>query len=184
MKKFIAFSLFFFALGNAELQIRDYYGEVKPIRVCLDSFNDPAFYYLDVDGDGKKDTLKIYFEQVGYWLACLDHDEKVDIVGCDIEADENILEFASAYIISPQKPVLIVKLSRGTSEDYGIYVVDLVRTVRGLRADFLLNENAGWANSPTTIVRPNLIEYRHFRGWVTERFIWDGEKFVHQVPED
>ncbi len=177
-----------FALSflNGKLLVRDYYGDVNVVRVRLDSLTEPVFYYLDVDGDGKNDTLKIYGEQTGYWFVYTGRGEKTYIAGCDMsEGDENILEFAVGYVVSPHKPVVIAKIYRGVEvSDDRIYVVDMVPTVKGMRAEVLLDGEAGWTTLMTTIVRPNFIETRHFRGWVESRYIGNGDRFVEQKSEE
>lgn len=55
--------------ASGELRIRDYNGDVKVTRVVLDSLSSERTYYLDVDGDGRRDTVQLYFEQVGYHLS-------------------------------------------------------------------------------------------------------------------
>lgn len=168
------------AVVSGELRIRDYNSDVSVTRVRLDSIAGRLTYYLDADGDGRKDTLLLYFEQVGYELTWKTNGEKVLVAGVEPDGDENVMEFAAAYVISTHKPVMVVKVSQGVSEGYSIRIVDLVRTARGPKVDVLLDGDAGWLNATTTVVKPNFVESIHFRGWPVDRYIWDGERFVKQ----
>lgn len=166
------------SVANGELRIRDYNGEVRVTRVRLDSIDGCLTYHLDADGDGRKDTLLLYFEQVSYQLVWNTEGEKVTIAGLGQDGDEHVMEFAAAYVVGTSKPVMVVKTSQGVEEGYRILVVDLIRTARGPRADVLLDGDAGWLNSQLTIVKPNIIESVHFRGWPVDRYVWDGDKFM------
>ncbi len=168
----------------AELRIRDYHGEVAVTKVNLDSVRNSRSFRMDVDGDGKKDSVLLYFEQTSYNLVCYDHGEKVWISYFDItDAEPTYVEFAPAYVIGPYKPVMVVKFSTGVTMTDSLFIVDMVRTAAGLKPFTLLSCSATWGDAPT-IVKPGFVEIQHFRGWVTARYLWDGEKYIEQQVQE
>jgi len=179
MRPCLALVMILFSLTSGELRIRDYFGDVEVTRVVLDSLRSPRTYQIDVDGDGRKDTVRLYFEQVGYHLVCLDGEDKVWIAFYEAGEADGTVEFAAAYVTGPRKPVMVVKATRGLALGDSLFIVDLVRTAGGLRAETLLTCGATWADA-TTIVEPRFVECRHFRGWPEARYSWNGERFVAQ----
>lgn len=184
MKPWLVLLLLLGSWARGELQIRDYYRSVKVTRVRLDSMVAESTYYLDADGDGKVDSLLLGPDQVGPSLVWKTNGEKAFIAGFEIDGDENVLEFAVAYVVSLHKPVLVVKLSTGIREGYRIWIADLVRTARGPRVEVLLDGNAGAVNAKTTVVKPNVVESVHFRGMTVDRYVWDGAKFVEMQLDE
>ncbi|MBN2465572.1 hypothetical protein JXD38_08130 [candidate division WOR-3 bacterium] len=178
----IVLALVLVSAASAELRITDYDGAVKATKVNLDSVRNSRSFRVDVDGDGKKDSVELYFEQSSYSLVCYDGRDKVWIAGFDVLSEPTYVEFAPARVIGPDKPVVVVKFSTGVQMVDSLYIVDVIRTAAGLKSSDMLRCSAAWGDAPT-IVKPGFVEIQHFRGWPMTRYLWDGDKYIVQQVE-
>ncbi|MEO0074855.1 MAG: hypothetical protein ABIK31_01950 [candidate division WOR-3 bacterium] len=186
-KIFILYSIFLIVLiipNNSYAQNikgRDYFGEINPIRFELDS---NYTYLWDLDGDGKKDTVRIYFSQTYWALEVSAHKSECQVCLIDDEyalsSDdiEIFVELTPAYLTTDEKPLLLVSIEKSPAHGNEFYVYDVINTARGLQMECLLQDKeAGWSNSPV-IVKPNYIEIKHFREWTIAKYVWDGNNFI------
>jgi hypothetical protein len=183
MRLFAVLSLALVPAAVAELRIKDSHGDVVVTKVRLDSLRNARSFRMDVDGDGTKDSIVVYFEQSYYGLVTFDHGNKVWIAGFDATENPPCVEFAPACVVGPDKPVMVVKFSTGAQMNDSLYIVDVVRFASGLKPVTLLRCSATWGDAPT-IVKPGFVETQHFRGWPTARYIWDGDGYVEVQVEN
>ena len=93
------------------------------------------------------------------------------------------MEFAPAYVIGPDKPVMVVKFSTGVQMADSLYIIDIVRTASGLKPSTLLRCSAAWGDAPT-VVKPGFVEIQHFRGYPMTRYLWDGDTYTAKQVEE
>jgi len=169
--------------GRAELKVTDSRGAVPVTRVNLDSVKGKVSFLQDIDGDGRNDTLKVFFRQAYYQLVYMDHGDEWGLASVELPEEGSYVEFATAKVAGLYKPALIVKFGQGAAGGDSLYIFDMVQKTSGLRPITLLATSAAWGDAPT-VVKPGLVEIATFRNWLCARYLWDGEKYVEQKVDD
>lgn len=161
---------------------RDYVGTIKVRSVDIsDAVGANAKTLLvDADGDGQRDTLDVFFEQTAHRVTLRDGAERPIIAWFEPGETEVQLEYARAFLLGPDKPVMLFCFIQGLASGNQLIIVDVVRTATGRKSYTLFDDSAGWSNCPI-VFNPNAIEIRHFRGWPEARYLWSKDKFV-SVP--
>ena len=160
----------------AVMRGRDYKGDITVNSIEVGHLIGKKAVRVDVDGDGVKDTLDIYFRQTGYTVSLRDRGEEVFLTFFECGDTNVTLEYARSYLLSPDKPVMLFCYTRPTADGNQLEIVDVVRTADGRKGMSLLKCSAGWADCPV-VVKPGYIEMRHFRGWVEAKYQWNGSQF-------
>lgn len=170
---------------------RDYIGKVKVRRIPLSAERgrtDPVL--LDVDGDGEEDTVLVRFQQV-WWVVDVKTRGQRGTFGLPLafqDAPEDFSDFdedpgtwvdlAACYLVSEDKPVLVVNTQRGVYGDaLGVY--DISRTAKGVRIETLLEAYDGCFGSPV-VLKPCRIEIIHVSHpeMLLNGYTWAGDHFV------
>ncbi len=166
--------------GRAELKVTDARGTVPVTRVNLDSVKGKESFLQDIDGDGRLETLKVFFRQVGYELVYMDHGDEIFLAGDEFPKEGEYVEFTTATVAGQYKPVLVVKFAEKDAAGDSLYIFDMVQRTDGLTPITLLETSAAWGDAPTT-VKPGIVEIATFRNWLVSKYLWDGDKYIEQT---